>query len=103
MVAVCQPAPGKLTAVPDRPRIAVAVSTSRRASKLPRLVAALEAQTLDRDAFEVVIADDGSDDETPSVLADLAARASIDLKVVRSAVNRGPAVGRNLAWRATTA
>jgi GT2 family glycosyltransferase len=84
-------------------KVSVAISTYQRASRLPRLVAALEAQTLPRDEFEVIIADNGTTDETARVLADLAARTSLDLKVVRVDMNRGPAGGRNAAWRSARA
>jgi glycosyltransferase involved in cell wall biosynthesis len=84
-------------------RVSVAVSTFNRAARLPGLVAALEAQTLPRDDFEVVIADNASVDETPTVLKELSARSSINLRVVRTDVNRGPAPARNLAWRQSDA
>ncbi|MDQ1373158.1 MAG: hypothetical protein QOJ09_496 [Actinomycetota bacterium] len=84
-------------------RVSVAVSTYQRASILPRLFAALAAQTLDADEFEVVIADDGSADDTPAVLEHLVAAAPFAARVVTAPTNRGPAAGRNLAWRAGTA
>lgn len=73
------------------------VSTFQRARLLPRLIAALEAQTLEQERFELVIADDASADETPQVLALLMAQTPLDLQVVRADRNRGPAAGRNLA------
>lgn len=85
------------------PEVSVVVSTYRRAHLLPRLVAALEQQTLPRERFEVVVCDNGSDDATPEVLTDLAARTPLRLRVVRADVNRGPAPGRELAWRAARA
>lgn len=44
------------------PRLSVVVPVRDGAAQLARLVAALERQTLGRDAFEVLIADDGSTD-----------------------------------------
>lgn len=85
------------------PEVAVVVSTYRRSRLLPRLVRALEAQTLPADRFEVVVCDNGSDDDTAVVLADLAARTPLDLRVVRAQVNRGPGAGRELAWRSVRA
>jgi glycosyltransferase involved in cell wall biosynthesis len=85
------------------PRVSVAVSTYQRANRLPSLLAALAAQTLPLDEFEVVIADNGSTDDSAEVLAELAASSPVALRVVRAEVNRGPSAGRNLAWRATTA
>ena len=82
------------------PAVSVAVSTYQRSHLLPRLVAALEAQTLPHDRFEVVIADDGSTDETAAVLRQLEAATPLRLRTLRVGVNRGPSIGRNLAWRA---
>lgn len=84
----------------SRPDVTVAVSTYRRAALLPRLVRALERQTLARDRFEVVVCDNGSDDATGEVLARLRTETPLDLRVVRADVNRGPGAGRELAWRA---
>lgn len=85
------------------PAVSVVVSTYRRAHLLPRLVAALERQTLPYGRFDVVVCDNASDDATPQVLAELAARTPLRLRVVRADVNRGPAPGRELAWRAAAA
>lgn len=87
--------------VPGRPEISVVVSTYRRPHNLPRLVHALEAQTLDTARFEVVIVDNGSGDTTSDVLDDLATRTSVDLRPLRIDVNHGPAPARNLGWRST--
>jgi glycosyltransferase involved in cell wall biosynthesis len=81
----------------------VVIPTFERAARLPGLVAALEAQTLPVEDFDVIIADDGSRDETSAVLADLAARTRLDLRVVRNPTNRGPGRARNLAWRSSAA
>lgn len=83
--------------------VTVAVSTYRRAHLLPRLVRALEAQTLAPGAFEVVVCDNASDDATSQVLAQLQASTPLALQVVRAPVNRGPGAGRELAWRAGAA
>ena len=85
------------------PAIAVAVSTYQRPELLSRLVAALEAQTLKPEHFEVVIVDNGSADDTFAVLEDLAARSPLQLRPLRLEQNRGPAAARNAAWRASTA
>jgi glycosyltransferase involved in cell wall biosynthesis len=90
-----------VTAAPAE--VSVVVATYRRAPLLPRLVAALEEQSLAPERFEVVVCDNGSDDDTSAVLAGLAGRSPLRLRVVRTAVNRGPAAGRELAWRAAEA
>jgi|GEM_PF-537672 len=84
-------------------RVAVAVATHGRADRLERLLDALERQRLPADAFEVVVVDDASRDDTPAVLARVAARTALQLRVIRQPVRRGPAAARNVAWRATTA
>lgn len=85
-----------MSATDESPEISVVVSTYRRARLLPRLVAALESQSLPRERFEVVIIDNASPDATSRLLADLAAATRLRLHVERAAQNRGPASGRNL-------
>lgn len=85
------------------PRISVAVSTYQRAGALPRLIESLERQTLPLHEFEVVVADNGATDDTAAVLDRLRATTPLQLRVVRAERNRGPAAGRNLAWRAARA
>jgi glycosyltransferase involved in cell wall biosynthesis len=79
------------------------VSTHQRARLLPALVAALEAQTMDRSQFEVIITNDGSTDDTAAVLDDLQRRSPLTMTVLHAEQNRGAAAGRNLAWRAARA
>lgn len=85
------------------PEVAVVVATYQRADRLPRLVSALEAQTLEPGRFEVVVVDNGSSDGTTDVLAGLAASTSIDLRTMRLPENHGPVPARNAGWRSTTA
>ena len=82
-------------------RISVVVPTYQRAGRLRALIAGLEAQTLPRQEFEVFIADNASTDSTASVLAELARRTELDLRVLRLERNRGPAPARNAGWRAS--
>ena len=86
-----------------RPVVAVAVSSHERPKGVRALIAALEAQTLPRDRFEVVIVDDGSSPEAFAALEHERARTDLDLKIVRFDHNQGPAVGRNTAWRSSSA
>src|SRR2546425_11756015 len=70
----------QVTSTPVK-RVSVVIPTFERAARLPGLVAALEAQTLPRDSFDVIVADDASRDETAEVLEELRSRATIDLRV----------------------
>ena len=85
------------------PRVSVVCSTYRRAALLPRLVTALAAQDMPADEFEVVIVDNGSNDDTSAVLDQLARTAPFHLRVLRNPVNQGAGGGRNMGWRAATA
>lgn len=78
----------------DHPTASVVVATHGRAHLLPRLLAALRAQDVDR-PFEVVVVDDASRDDTPAVLAELAEAGGAPLRWRRRAANAGPATARN--------
>ncbi len=79
------------------------VATHDRAASLDRLLAALETQTLGGAEFEVVVVDDGSQDDTAAVLSRFAERTARPLRCLRSEHPRGPAAARNLGWRAARA
>ena len=74
------------------PRVSVVIPTYDRAETLPRAIDSALEQTIDD--LEVVVVDDGSTDETPSVLADYAA-ADARVRTVVHATNRGANVARN--------
>lgn len=79
----------------------VVVATHNRRDRVHRLLDCLAAQ-VGAPAFEVVVVDDGSSDDTsPS----LAARTGdpFELIAVRLEPNRGPAAARNAGWRAARA
>jgi glycosyltransferase involved in cell wall biosynthesis len=75
--------------------ISVVIPTYNRAAQLQRVLRALERQQMPGDRFEVVVVDDGSPDETTSVLA-LSYAYSLRSK---SQSNGGPASARNRAIR----
>jgi glycosyltransferase involved in cell wall biosynthesis len=75
--------------------IAVVVSSFRRSRYLPGLVRALEAQTLGTGRFEVVLVDNGSDDDTWDQLVSLVNPTSVRVCAIRLPENRGPGGGRN--------
>ena len=79
------------------------VATHNRADRLARLLDSLAAQTLAPDRFEVLVVDDGSDDDTPQLLARRAADGGLALRVVRREPAAGPATARDSGWRETSA
>ncbi|MGH9185265.1 MAG: glycosyltransferase family 2 protein [Acidimicrobiales bacterium] len=85
------------------PEIAVVVPTYGRPDLLPRMIAALEAQTLSPDRFEAIIVDDGSTDDTSLVLEKLGADTAVALRTLRLEPNRGAAAARNAGWQASAA
>jgi GT2 family glycosyltransferase len=80
--------------------VSVVVSTYNRPARLALLLDGLRAQTLARDAFEVVIVDNGSEPPTAAVLAAERRRGELPLRTVRNERTLGPAGGRNTGWRA---
>jgi len=63
--------------------ISVVIATFNRRHLLERTLRALEEQSVPKTAFEVVIADNGSSDGTADLLAAVAARGRLDLRVLR--------------------
>jgi GT2 family glycosyltransferase len=84
------------------PEISVVVPTYRRPHLLKRMVAALEAQTLPLDRFDVTIVDNASPDDTTERLGALAASTPLRLRHLVEP-RPGPAATRNTGWRASTA
>ncbi|HET9102206.1 MAG TPA: glycosyltransferase [Solirubrobacteraceae bacterium] len=83
----------------SEPVISVVVSTRDRPARLAGLLRALSAQTLEPQAFEVIVVDNGTGAAPVAVPAGEAMR----VRVVRPARPGGPASGRNLGWRAAAA
>ena len=93
------------TGRPRGPVVSVVIATHERPDLLLRCVRALGAQDLDRDAYEVIVVDDGSSDDadaaTRAGLAQLdASGAAPRVTYVHRPRNAGPAAARNVGWRA---
>lgn len=79
---------------PSAPAISVVIPTYNRSRSLVRTLIALSHQT--RAPAEVVVVDDGSEDETTAAIRRLAdGGLPFSLRVVRQRRNRGPAAARN--------
>lgn len=75
-------------------RATIQVCTYNRAALLGRVLDACFEQTVESDAYEVVVVDDGSSDATPQAIEAARARATCRLSVV-SQPNAGLAAARN--------
>ena len=80
----------------------IQLCTYNRANMLARVLDACFDQTVADDAYEVVLVDDGSSDQTPEVIARARSRATCSFTVVRQA-NAGLAKARNAGIAEATA
>jgi GT2 family glycosyltransferase len=89
----------------ETPEVSVVVATFERAGRLERLLAALRAQTLAPDRFEVIVVDDASADGTAELLRRELEAGGIALRTIGRERNGGWAAAREdgrLAARAET-
>jgi glycosyltransferase involved in cell wall biosynthesis len=78
--------------------LTVVIPTYGKPETLPLVLRRLEAQTLPRDRFEVIVIDDGSPDDTSERLGALAASTPLTLRWMRQE-NRGVSATRNRGAR----
>jgi glycosyltransferase involved in cell wall biosynthesis len=86
----------------SRPRISVVIPTYKRPQLLLRCLTTVLTQHIDADAYEVIVVDDGHDDATQHLVESLKEGAPLaaELRYLRPPIGRGPAVARNVGWRA---
>ncbi len=84
------------------PRITVVIPTHKRPQLLLRCLTAVLTQRFDADAFEVIVVDDGHDDATQHLVDSLknGIPLAAELRYLRPPTGHGPAVARNVGWRA---
>jgi glycosyltransferase involved in cell wall biosynthesis len=83
--------------------VSVVIPTYRRSDALPRTLDALESQTCGKDAFEVIVVDDPVEDDSRSVIEQVAARnRSIEVRILHREA-RGVSAARNIGWRGARA
>jgi len=86
-----------------QPAVSVIVPTCGRSGRCQRLLTALSDQNLQPANFEVVVVDDASDDGTTEMVEQLRPSLPYRVKALRLEMNSGPAVARNVGWRASDA
>ena len=82
--------------VPGVPDVTVIIGAYDAMPYLVRCLASVEAQTLPAERIEVVAVDDGSTDGTGEYLEQFAARARVQVRVVRQPNSGGPSGPRNV-------
>ncbi len=87
----------RVEVVSGDPHLSVVVATCNRQDILLKNLRALTRQTLDHGRFEVLVCDDGSDDDTRDVVAGFDAPFAV--RYERSSSRRGPAAARNMGIR----
>ena len=80
--------------------ISVIMPTYRAAKWTPAAIANLSSQTL-KD-FELIVVDDGSDDDTVAVTRDALRSFAAKWTIIELGVNRGPSAARNVGLAAAT-
>jgi glycosyltransferase involved in cell wall biosynthesis len=84
--------------VDQAPELSVVIPTYGKAETLPRVIGALEGQTIARERFEVVVIDDGSPDDTTARLAAIQRGTSLAFRWMTQE-NRGVSATRNRGAR----
>ena len=78
------------------PALSVVIATHGRAEFLKPLLACLEGQTLEQDAFEVILVDDHSPDDSWAVLRQCASTSDLRLLCLHLAENVGSGTARTV-------
>jgi GT2 family glycosyltransferase len=97
---------GQARILQANPAVSVVVPTWRRPALLERCLAALAAQTLAPQHYEVVVCDDGPDDATRQLVArfsDAQRARGLSVRYVPVRTTQGPAGARNAGWRCARA
>lgn len=85
-----------------RPEVSVVVPTWRRPALLERCLEALVRQTLTPHRYEIIVCDDGPDDETRKLVervADAHLARALRVRYLPVTATQGPAGARNAGWR----
>lgn len=84
-------------------RVAVVLPTYRRPELLGRCLAALAAQTMAPDSYEILVADDAASPVTRRQVEEFADQIPCAIRYIPNMGTHGPAAARNAGWRAARA
>lgn len=84
-------------------KISVVIPTYNRPSRLLNCLQSLENQSLEKEAYEVIVVSDGPDLETRGFMKHWLSQTDINAEYLHGEVNEGPAAARNRGWRSAQA
>lgn len=84
-------------------RVSVVVPTYRRPELLGRCLAALAAQTMTPDSYEILVVDDAASTRTRRQVEELSGKFPFAIHYLSVRGTHGPAAARNIGWRAARA
>lgn len=90
----------RVTVVSELPTTTVAIGSYNRRDSLERVLRQLDAQTMPRERFDVVLVLDGCTDGSAEMARSI--EVGYDLRVIEQPANRGLAVGRNVGAATAT-
>lgn len=85
--------------IPNRPLISAVLCTHNRANLLPNVLSSLLSQSLDRSAYEIIVVDNASTDNTPAVIGRIQEEhsSSVPIRLVYEPI-QGLGYARNTGW-----
>lgn len=81
-------------------KVSVVVPTYNRPDLLHRCLTALLDQTVEANTYEIIIVDDGANDEVKRLVEAMGRATEANLRYIAVTQSQGPAAARNVGWRA---
>jgi glycosyltransferase involved in cell wall biosynthesis len=81
-------------------QVSVVLPTFHRPALLRRCLTALRCQRFEPTAYEIIVADDGAEEETRLMVQALAADSAVAIRYIAVSGCHGPAAARNRGWEA---
>src|SRR5689334_17028679 len=84
------------------PQVSVVIPTYNAGKWVEATLDSVVRQTLPHDNLEIIVADDGSTDDSPRIARTFLERTSVRHRVVLREKNGGIGAARNTGWRAAS-